>query len=142
MFGVYHPTREFSLIWRRHQCRWRAANFDLCLALMVIEQWGFFRVSNPLWQGTTVFNGYLRGLVTLTPIAGRLAVKLSLPVLTTSVFRGCDSNTQTSAIGANALTHCSIAVVSILKKSRLFAFKPSSQDSSCLHPGINQTNYV
>ena len=32
----------FLLIWRRHHCRWRAANFDLCSPLMVIEQWGFF----------------------------------------------------------------------------------------------------
>ena len=35
---------DFSLIWRRHHCRWRAANFDLCSALMAIEQWGFFSV--------------------------------------------------------------------------------------------------
>ena len=28
----------FSFIWRRHQSQRRAANFDLCLALMAIEQ--------------------------------------------------------------------------------------------------------
>ena len=27
LFGVYRPTQNFSLIWRRHYCRWRAANF-------------------------------------------------------------------------------------------------------------------
>ena len=32
---------NFSLIWRRHHYRWRATNFDLCLALISIEQWGF-----------------------------------------------------------------------------------------------------
>ena len=32
-------TGEFSVIWRRHHYRWRAANFDPCSALMAIEQW-------------------------------------------------------------------------------------------------------
>ena len=35
------PLENFSLIWRRHHCRRRAANFALCSALMAIEQWGF-----------------------------------------------------------------------------------------------------
>ena len=34
---------SFSFIWRRHYCQWRAAKFDLCSALMAIEQWGFFK---------------------------------------------------------------------------------------------------
>ena len=50
---------KFSLIWRRHHCRWRAANFDLCSALMAIEQWGFFNVPHPLRHGPTVYNGHL-----------------------------------------------------------------------------------
>ena len=44
---------------------------------------------------TSVYNGHHRGPVTLTPIAERLAVELSLPVYTTQVFRGWDSNTGT-----------------------------------------------
>ena len=36
------PLEHFSLMWRRHHCWWRAANFDLCSALMAIELWGFF----------------------------------------------------------------------------------------------------
>ena len=36
------PLENFSPIWRCHHYRWRAANFDLCSALMAIEQWGFF----------------------------------------------------------------------------------------------------
>ena len=35
------PLENFSLIWRRHHFRWRAANFDLCSVFMAIEQWGF-----------------------------------------------------------------------------------------------------
>ena len=44
-----------------------------------------------------------------TPIAERLAGELSLPVLTTYICRGWNSNTQPSACGANALTHCDTA---------------------------------
>ena len=51
------------------------------------------------------FYGYLlQGHVSLvTPIPGHLTVKLSLPVLTTYVCRGWDSNTQSSACETNAL---------------------------------------
>ena len=66
------PLENFSLVWRRHHCQWRAANFDLCSALMAIEQWGFFSLPHLLWHGTTVYNGRLRGPVTLT--FGRWAV--------------------------------------------------------------------
>ena len=38
LFGDYRPTRDFSLIWRRHHCQRRTANFDLCSALMAFEQ--------------------------------------------------------------------------------------------------------
>ena len=51
---------------------------------------------------TSVYNGHFRGPMTLTPIAERLAVVLSLPVLKIEVCRGWDSNTQPSACGANA----------------------------------------
>ena len=57
-----------------------------------------------------LYNGHLRGPVTLTPIAERLEVELSLPVFTTFVCRW-DSNTQPSACGANALTGCATAAV-------------------------------
>ena len=45
---------NFSLIWRCHHCRWRAVNFDLCSALMAIEQWGFFSVPDRLWHGASI----------------------------------------------------------------------------------------
>ena len=112
--GVFVPLENFSVIWRRHHCRWRAANFDLCSAHMAIEQWGFFRVPHLLWHGASVYNGHLRGPVTLTPIAERLAVELSLPVFTTLNCRGWVSNTQPSACGANVLAHCATAVVSMV----------------------------
>ena len=57
----------FSLIWRRHHCRWRAANFDLCSALMAIEQWGFLNVPYPLLHRPTVYYGNLQGHSHLLP---------------------------------------------------------------------------
>ena len=45
------PLENFSLICRRHHCRWRAANFDLCSTLIAIEQWEFFNVPHPLRHG-------------------------------------------------------------------------------------------
>ena len=85
--GFFVSLENFSLLWRRHHCRWRASNFELCLALMAIEQWGFFNVPHLLRHGSTVYNGHLRGPVTLTPVAERLAVELSIPVFTTWVCR-------------------------------------------------------
>ena len=48
LFGVNLPLDDFSLIWRRHHYRWRTSNFDLYLAFMVIEQWGFY--IDKLWH--------------------------------------------------------------------------------------------
>ena len=81
-WGFIIPLENFSLIWTRYHYQWRAANFDLCSALMAIEQWGFFSVPHLLWHGTSVYNRYLQRPVKLTPIAERLAVELSLPVFT------------------------------------------------------------
>ena len=61
LLRVFVPLENFSLIWRRHHCWWRAANFDLCSALMAIEHWGFFNVQHLLWHGASVYNGHLRG---------------------------------------------------------------------------------
>ena len=74
LFVVFHPTREFFIHWGLHHYRWRAAKFDLCLALIANEQWGFFSVLLLLGHGASVCNGHLRGPVTLKPIAERLAV--------------------------------------------------------------------
>ena len=61
----FRPIRKFSLIMRRHHCWWRTENFDICSALMAIDQWGFFSVQHLLWHGASVYNGHLRGPVTL-----------------------------------------------------------------------------
>ena len=44
------PLQNFAVIWRRHHYHRRAANFDLCSALVTIEQWGFFSMPHLLWQ--------------------------------------------------------------------------------------------
>ena len=52
-------------------------------ALMTIEQREFFGVLHLPGHVTSVFNGQLQGPVAATPIDQRIAVELSLPVLTT-----------------------------------------------------------
>ena len=62
----------------------------------------------------------LLALMAIQPTAGRLAVDLSLPVFTTKVCRGWDSNFQPSACGVNALTHCeTAAVIDNINRERL-----------------------
>ena len=77
---------------------------------MPIEHWGYFSVSHPLWHGASDYNGHLRGPLTLTLIAERLAVTTCFYVYG---CRGWHSNTQPSACGANALTHCATADIKI-----------------------------
>ena len=47
-----------------------------------------------LLYGASVYNGHLRGPVTLTSFTERLAVELLLPVFTTKVCRDWDSKTK------------------------------------------------
>ena len=97
LFAVFLPLENFSLTWRRHHYRWRRANFDLRSAIKSIEKWGFFSVPPLQLLGASIYNGHLWGHMIPTPIVERWAVELSLPVLTTSVCCGWDSNTQLSA---------------------------------------------
>ena len=57
---VYVPIKNVSLIWSRQHCMWMAAKFDLCSALMAIEQCGFSSVPNLLWHGVSVYNVHIR----------------------------------------------------------------------------------
>ena len=65
------------------------------------------------WHGASVYNGHLRGHVVLTFWAECVAVELSLHVFTTYICRDWDSNTQPSACGVNAPTHCATAAAQI-----------------------------
>jgi hypothetical protein len=53
IFTVLHPAQNFSFIWRRHHCRWRAAKFRPMLG--AFEQGGIFIVQHLLWHGASVF---------------------------------------------------------------------------------------
>ena len=45
VFRVFGSLQKF--LWKHHTYRWRAANFELCLVFMAIENWGFFSVKHP-----------------------------------------------------------------------------------------------
>ena len=65
---VFPTTWEFFTHMKTSPLPMKAANFDLCSELFVFEQWGFVSVPHVLWHGASVYNGHLRGPVTLTPI--------------------------------------------------------------------------
>ena len=60
--------------WKRHNLRWRAANFDLNETLM--GHWGFFSGPHRPWHWLTVYNSHLQGHVIFTPFAACLALEL------------------------------------------------------------------
>ena len=66
-FGVYRPTREFFTQMETSPIPVKGANFDLCSALLAIEQWGFFSGPHLLWHWASVYDGNLRG--PLTPLS-------------------------------------------------------------------------
>jgi hypothetical protein len=58
----YVLLKNISVIWRRHYCRWRAAQFrpilqnlGLCSAFRALGQGWIFIVPQLLWHGTSVF---------------------------------------------------------------------------------------
>ena len=84
LFGVFRHTWNFFT----HMETSLTANFDLCLALSAIKQWGSLHVPHLLLHGTSVYNSHLLRPVTLTPIAERMAMVLSPPVFTRSIATG------------------------------------------------------
>ena len=112
---------NFLLIWRRHHLRWRTANSDIYSAPMAIDQWRFFSILHLLRHKASVYNGHQWGPVKLAPVADRLAVDMSLPVLQLrSVATG---NTYPSSWKANALTDCATAAdISILNYIYIIGF--------------------
>ena len=63
LIGLFVSLANFSLIWGCHHNRWTTTTFDLYSAFMAIEQWEFFNVPH---LHMTLYNGHLRGSVTLT----------------------------------------------------------------------------
>ena len=102
---VFLPTREFFTHMKTSPLPLKDCKF-----WPIFDTYGHWPVRvHLLWQGTSVYNGHLREPVTLTIVAGRLSVKLSLPVLTTWACRGRDSNTKPAACETNALSDCATA---------------------------------
>ena len=69
LFGFFCPTREFFTQWHMETSPLSVQGCKFWpLLILAIEQWGFFSMSHLLWDGVSVYNGHLRGQVTLTPI--------------------------------------------------------------------------
>ena len=101
----FHPTRELFTYTEMSSISVKGCKFlSMISAPLAIEQWGFLSAPHLLWHVTYVYKWYPWGPVTITPVAESLTVELSLPVLTTKVSRGWDSNTRPTACRANSLT--------------------------------------
>ena len=68
--GFFCPTRIHSY-WVVTITGEELQILEICSALMAIEQSGFFSVPHLLRQGSSVYNGNIRGSVTLTLISER-----------------------------------------------------------------------
>ena len=79
--------------------------------------------SGRLWHGSSVYNGYLRGPLILTPDAERLTVGLLLPVFKIYVCSGLGWNTQPFEFKAKALTHCATATVNSIRMVQISLMK-------------------
>ena len=78
-----------------------------------------YSVPHLLWHGASVYNGHFRRPLTFTTIAERLAVELSLTVLTTRSVAAWIRTPSIPLAGANALTNCARHRLISLKRHKL-----------------------
>jgi hypothetical protein len=94
----YVPLKNFSLIWRRHHCQWRAANLGLCSVLRAFEQGGIFIVPHLLWHGTSFF-----------PVSSEGPPHL---VASYDTRRGCEGSILTRILMGNSWHRCCVGCLS------------------------------
>ena len=81
-FVVFCPVENISLILRRHHCRWRAANLDLCLALMAFSSEGSLACHTCCDTGPPFLRSYPKDPWFSLLNAELLAKEQSLPIFT------------------------------------------------------------
>ena len=83
---------------------------------MAIEQWGFFSMLHLLWHGAFVYNGHLRGPLTLASIAERLEVEENTPTnCAHNVYECLENNTARTQE-----TSSKIVIIFFLIKTRIY----------------------
>ena len=100
--GFFFPLKNCSSIWRRHYCRWGAANCDLYCAVRVL-----YACHTYCYKGYLFHIGHLRGPLILRNTGAKglhVPAKVSLSVLTTYDCRCWDSNIQLYACEAYSPT--------------------------------------
>ena len=55
---LFTPNKNFSLIYRRHNYRWKASNSDLWSVPTAIDQWRSLSVPHLLWNGASFYNSH------------------------------------------------------------------------------------
>ena len=82
LFVVFHPVENISLILRRHHCWWRAANLDLCLALMAFSSEGYLACHTCCNTGPPFLRSHPKDPWFSLLNAELLAMEQSLPIFT------------------------------------------------------------
>jgi hypothetical protein len=77
----YVPLKNFSLIWRHHHIRWRAANLDLCLELTSFRSEGSFTCHTNCDTGPPFLRSYPKDPWFYLLSAVLLAKEQWLPIL-------------------------------------------------------------
>ena len=111
LFGVFRPTREFFYSFGDVTI----TGEGLQILTNARHLWPLSSEGSLACQtycGASIYNGHLRGPITLTSLAERLAVELSLPVLNDLGMLWLVFNHSTSRLRCETLTHCANAVVS------------------------------
>ena len=110
-----HSTTFHYCIWRCRHYRWGALNLTFARHSWPLSSEGFIA-----WHSECDTGHPFIIVISEDPlysrIAERLSVDLSLPVFSTSVCRGWDSNTQLSACEVNAITNCVTAAFTVSGK--------------------------
>ena len=106
LFRVLRPTREFFSRLARSTFPVKGCKYWPILALIAVEEWGFFSMPQLLWHWASVYNGYLRGPVALTPVSSGAVTTF----FATYVCRGWDKNNQPSNCEPSALSDCATAM--------------------------------
>ena len=90
--GFNDPLNIFALACRRHDYRWRASNF----LPMLGSSEGSLACHAYCDTGLLfIMHGNFLGPMTLTSVAERLAVNMSLPVFTNNQPSACETNALT-----------------------------------------------
>ena len=144
---VYCSTRTFFTPMETSQLTVKGCKYWPMLCIHGHKAERVLSMLHILWHGASVYNGHLRGPVTLIPIAKLLAVELSLPVFYDLDLLRMEFKHPTFHLPVNVLTHWDTADVIavelyIWKKRFIRLLKILERTCDCLNIYVYLLNYM